>query len=379
VRTAAARHSSDGLRLKRRPPVTLTDSTTECFVSRVLLFIPDVFQEQVVKAILVAHGIAAQSWRPKGDSSALHALPANTQLIADMAAVVGLGSAGMGLGGPAINPDLQLILLASRVTPLHTLHRRYGAELGARMTLPAFTLRPDTPALARYGERLVNALGLEFDARRTRQFISGLRGTLSANEAVDLAYKRMEWFAAERIDWQALLNWLITDDPLQHADRSWRITRYKHCFVARHGVDRLAEFLTVDRARALRVGQLLNGLGLFRHVAGSASFDDADLYFRLIWPTKRLGQLRFAPLLARLSDDSSGPFAPRAGKRGAATGAAVVEALQRNCDVPTQEAQTIGQTLLDVGALRGADGEPHFVERDQYQRMSAVESETSAA
>lgn len=361
-------------------PIKLADIArflrTVSAVSLVQLFIPNPMQEQIVKAIMVAHGVRAQSWRPKS-AAELTARPEGARLIADIAALTGLGYFSAPRSAKA---ESGLIVLASRTAPVHSLHRRYGAELGARLTLPAFSLHPGTTALKTYSERLVNALGIEFDARRTRQFISGLSGARHSGELVDDSYRAMAWFIAEQYDWRALLQWLCNDDPLGHADRSWRMSRYSDCFVAGEAVGKLADYLGVDRVQATRVGQQLARLGLFRHVLGSAEFDDAELYFRLVWPNPRLAQLRFGALIGRLIDEPSGVFGSRAGKAaGPIGGALVTEALQRNCSVTMRDALTIGQTLVDVGVLRGVNGDAEYSDRDQYLPALHGEPETALA
>jgi hypothetical protein len=322
------------------------------------LFIPDVTQEQIVKAICVAHGITAQTWRPKaGQSDPLAGLPAGARLIADVRALAGAGAVGT---NSLTRDGLVTVLVASRAVPIHALHRRFATEAGARIMVPALSPR-DGSALSRYGQRIVEAFGVEFDARRTRQFISGLTGVPASDADINNAHKTLGWFEAHAIDWRELVNALARDNALGHADRSWRMMRFAEVFDARNGIDVVQKLLSTDRQQALLVCRAFTALGVFRHAVGTAHFDDTELFFRMHWPDPRLAQLRVGALIERIADATESRNA-----RGAPpmTGARIIEQIARLAQLGHRDARTVAQTTFDVGALLPSEPSAKFSERE---------------
>lgn len=71
-------------------------------------------------------------------------------------------------------------------------------------------------------------------------------------------------------------------DGVRVADRTYRLRKYRQCFIGLEAVDFIAMNQKVPRDVAVQFGNILMKQGVFRHVANNHGFQDGYLFYTFV-------------------------------------------------------------------------------------------------
>jgi Domain found in Dishevelled, Egl-10, and Pleckstrin (DEP) len=215
----------------------------------------------------------------------------------------------------------------------------------------------------------------EHDSARVDDYIRGMHGALNddADECAVLqnAWKRLE--AAGQPP-AMIAEEMIDSGRVEVRDRRYRLKLYPNCFLGSEAVDWISRHLSVGRAQAENVGNLLMKLGYFYHVAKDQPLKDGEFYYRYSAPEGALGLLDIDLVMAE-SRELRGFDSQDRRWRGMSfprcfVGSEAVDWLSSFYGIERNEAICLGQVLYDLYHFRHVADEHDFVDHDYFYRMT---------
>ncbi len=192
---------------------------------------------------------------------------------------------------------------------------------------------------------------------------------------IDAAYALRESLNALHIDWAAMGKALRHDAGSLIKDRTYRGKTYRECMVASEIVDWLQNKFGHDRNRICKTGDLLSRFGVLHHVVREQHFRDELLYFRLDDSTSALEKIDLDEVVKSIRSKDADIVESRSyrGKTYASclVGSEAVDWLKARYQLSVGEAETIGQSLMDLGWLHHVFDEHGFVDFDYFYRFYA--------
>jgi hypothetical protein len=215
----------------------------------------------------------------------------------------------------------------------------------------------------------------EHDAVRVDDYVRGMHGALG-DDADEYAVLQSAW---KRLEGAGQSPEMIAEDMMASSrvevrDRRFRLKLYLDCFLGNQAVDWISQHLSVSRAQAENVGNLLLKLGHFYHVAKDQPLRDSEFYYRYAAPDGMLGRLDLDLVMAEARElrgfDSQdrrwrGVSFPRC-----FVGTEAVDWLASFYRIERNEAISLGQLLHDMYHFRHVADEHGFVDQDYFYRMT---------
>ncbi len=223
------------------------------------------------------------------------------------------------------------------------------------------------------GERLLNGLlnGDERVAAASRRVKPYLKVAMHATGAnVGSVQARLISDAeADGIDLTALAFRMQRSGGVNIADRRYRLRIYPDCFVADEGVTWLERALSVNKEKAIAIGQALQATGLIYHVAREQPFNDESLFFRVAQIPSRWDVEAFYAL----ARSSSGFEVKDRSYRGTQhsrcfVGSEAVEWMQAQGHT-VNEALSMGQQMIDLSLIHHVHDEHPFKNENLFYRF----------
>lgn len=194
------------------------------------------------------------------------------------------------------------------------------------------------------------------------------------------------WTAAHRLEMQGvdsagLLAAMRGPGGVAVADRRYRATTYRQCFVASEALDWL-EARGLPRHAGLAVGDYLGRTGRIHHVLREHGFSDANLFFRFGGDEPRLDRLDLHEVRRAMGGPGGLAISSRSylGKTYARAfvGSDCVDFLRSRYRLSVGEAEAIGQRLVDVGVIHHVCDEHGFSDAGYYYRFRADDDPSAA-
>lgn len=157
------------------------------------------------------------------------------------------------------------------------------------------------------------------------------------------------------------------------ADRTYRGTTYRDCFIASDAVEVMGYRWGLARAEAVRLGVAWQDAGLLHHVVRQHTFADEPLFFRFGAGPAQLAKLSPAQLLADMRGAQGVAIQDRRylGRTYPACfiGREAVDWLRARHGLSVGEAESIGQRFLEKGRVRHVLDEHPFLDAGYFYRF----------
>jgi hypothetical protein len=159
------------------------------------------------------------------------------------------------------------------------------------------------------------------------------------------------------------------------ADRRYRGKIYPECFVASKAIDFMVSRFAMSRDTALAVGIFLWRTGRIHHVLRDASFADGFFFFRIGATPHTADSIDLGEVHAAMRARDGVRVSDRVymGKTYARcfVGSEAVAWLRKRYRLTQGEAESVGQSLLELGELHHVVDEHGFVGEDYFYRFRA--------
>ena len=277
-------------------------------------------------------------------------------------------------------PHVRAFVRLTSRTGIARSERAWASRVGIASLLPGSTTTAWKKSLAPVIERVVTALGSEsFDADAIGMAVNGLMKSGAeprpgpVREIYDLA-NRLE---RDGVDGAEVFEALRSERGLV-ADRRYRGKIYPECFVASEAIDFMASRFSMKRETALATGMFLWGTGRIHHVLRDASFGDGYFFFR-IGGTPHAAGIDLGEVQSAMRARDGVQVADRVymGKTYGRcfVGSEAVDWLRHRYRLTQGEAESTGQSLLELGELHHVLDEHGFVSEGYYYRFRADEGD----
>jgi hypothetical protein len=215
----------------------------------------------------------------------------------------------------------------------------------------------------------------EHDPMRIDDYIRGMHGALS-DDADEFAVLQSAWRRLEGAGYspEMIAEEMMESSRVEVRDRRFRLKLYPQCFLGNQAVDWISQHLSLSRAQAEDVGNLLLELGLFYHVAKDQPLKDGEFYYRYAAPDAILGRLDLDLVMAEARELRGfdrqdrrwrGINFPRC-----FVGSEAVDWLSQFYGIERNEAICLGQVLHDIYHFRHVADEHGFVDQGYFYRMT---------
>ena len=215
------------------------------------------------------------------------------------------------------------------------------------------------------------------NAVQLEQFMRVLLANDVAPSTDHSAYQLVEMLASRRIDCVQICEALMANAGALINDRQYRGKTYRHCMVASDVVSFIAKTFSLDRSLATSAGKALQHFGWIHHSMREQTFRDENLYFRLSGTPDKMKKINLDEVVLAMRDDSSGIISNRQylGKTYSACliGNEAIDWLMSRYGLDVGAAETVGQSLIDLGFLHHVVDQHQFVDFAYYYRFLANE------
>ena len=278
------------------------------------------------------------------------------------------------------HPGAKLLVRVPDRAGFTVAERAWAKANGIESLLPGGTVAAWDETLKPMTERILSsaslaALDVQALERHLRDRVK--RGVEPRASAAKDIYGDAYVLRSQNVDALALHEAMQQAGGVTVEDRAYRGKTYAQCFVASQAVDWIERRYGLRRALAETACRFLWRTGRIHHVVRDARFADDDLFFRFAGTREPLSRVDLAALeratgqaggLAIADRTWHGRTFPRC-----FVGLEAVEWIMRRERLAFGAAEAVGQSLLELGALRHVTGEHGFIGDNYFYRLAADE------
>ena len=359
-------------------------------IAALLLSSPE--DERLFAAAIQSQGLGAQAVKPDGRGliAAIAAAVASARPAAVVADVTSLAAHGLSSAMFAARvaqslPHVRVMVRLPERTGISRSERAWASRVGIASLLPGSSVAAWRKSLAPVVERIGSILEAgapdpeALEAAVNRLVKSGVEPRPGIVKDIYALARQLEHAG---VNSGAAFEALRTESALV-ADRRYRGKVYPECFVASEAIELIASRFGVSRATALAAGTFLWRTGRIHHVLRDAPFGDGYFFFRIGGTPRASGEIDLGEVEGAMRARDGVEVADRiyVGKAypKCFVGAEAVEWLRRRYRLTLGEAESAGQSLLDLGELHHVVDEHGFVGEGYFYRFRADETDLPAA
>ena len=304
-------------------------------------------------------------------------------LIADVPVLLSHGATPAALVAELsrLAPHVGLFVRLPGRTGISVPERRWARAVGIASLLPGSTVAAWESSVVPVLERILGCIEHPApDTDALGAYLASLvrSGAEPRSGPVKDAHGEAFRLDSRRLDALEILEAMQSDGGVARSDRSYRGTTYRDCFVASEAVDWVERAFGLDRALAATACTFLWRTGRIHHVLREAPFADDYLFFRFGARRSDLDRLDLVALCAAMRGAAGPAIADRTylGKRYARcfVGSEAVEWIRRNYGLACGAAESVGQSLLELGITHHVLDRHGFVDANFFYRFRADEA-----
>jgi Domain found in Dishevelled, Egl-10, and Pleckstrin (DEP) len=253
--------------------------------------------------------------------------------------------------------------------------RSWAMKHGAHDVIPRLSHVRVKSSVRPLMEPMSQIFGIEPDAQRVSEYVSGLHGNLR-DEADKFSTYQHTWRKLEGVGHipDLIAESMMDSGSVQAMDRRYRLKTYPNCFLGREATTWLSSNLSISRAQAVDVGELLRVLGFVYHVAMDQPFADSDFYYRYRRETGVLTKIDPDMVMEEGLSIRGFDIKDRTW-RGISfprcfVGAEAVKWMSSFYGISMEDAISLGQLMLDIYLFRHVTDEHGFVDQPFFYRMT---------
>ena len=344
--------------------------------------------ESLWRAILESQGVLAipglRASAQEGVFTADARLAGCAAIVADVPALMRRGQRPLETAAwlKSIAPQVPFLLRLPGRAGIGKAQRAWAQANGIASLLPGGSVAAWRESIAPVAERILTVAGLApLDVRALERLMHDLlaRGVEPRPGPMKDLYADAFLLESEGVDAMALLQAMQRPDGVAVAERGFRGKRYPGCFIASEAIDWLVGNRGLRRSSAEIACRFLWRAGRIHHVVREAKFSDDYLFFRFSGVREVLDGVDLSLLLDAMRAPDGLDIADRTW-RGMAfprcfVGIDAVEWIAQRERMPFGAAESLGQSLLELGEIRHVSGDHEFMgERFYYRLTSDVRS-----
>jgi len=303
-------------------------------------------------------------------------------LVADVGALAqrGMSPADAAHWVQESHPGVKLLVRVPERAGFSVAERSWAKAKGLESLLPGGTVAAWDESIKPMTERILSSAGLPApDVRALEHHVRDLvkRGVEPRPSAAKDIYADAYVLRSQNVDALAVHEAMQQPGGVTVEDRAYRGRTYARCFVASEAIDWIERRYGMRRAMAETACRFLWRTGRIHHVVRDARFADDYLFFRFAGTRAQLARVDLAALEGAMAQPGGLAIADRTwhGRTfpRCFVGLEAVEWIMRRERLDFGAAESIGQSLLELGALRHVTGEHGFIGDNYFYRLAADE------